>query len=82
MRIRSYLALYIGGMGARARTSTTTSSRSYGFEAEAAEIQDLYLSGRRAEAVAAVPDELVQGVTLLGDPDGCAGGSPTSRPPA
>ncbi|CAN5582651.1 LLM class F420-dependent oxidoreductase [soil metagenome] len=69
MRIRSYLALYIGGMGAKGKNFYNDVVSSYGFEAEAAEIQDLYLAGRHAEAVAAIPDELVQGVTLLGDPD-------------
>jgi F420-dependent oxidoreductase-like protein len=68
-RIRSYLALYIGGMGAKGKNFYNDIVSSYGFEAEAADIQDLYLAGRRAEAVAAVPDELVQGVTLFGDPD-------------
>ncbi|WP_404430013.1 LLM class F420-dependent oxidoreductase [Microbacterium lacus] len=69
IRIRSYLALYIGGMGAKGKNFYNDIVSSYGFEAEAAEIQNLYLAGRRAEAMAAVPDELVQGVTLLGDPD-------------
>ncbi|WP_375386521.1 LLM class F420-dependent oxidoreductase [uncultured Microbacterium sp.] len=69
MRIRSFLALYIGGMGAKGKNFYTDIVSRYGFEAEAADIQDLYLAGRRAEAVAAVPDELVHGVTLLGNPD-------------
>lgn len=68
-RIRSYLALYIGGMGAKGKNFYNDIVSSYGFQSEAAEIQDLYLTGRRAEAMAAVPDELVHGVTLLGDPD-------------
>ena len=69
MRMRSYLALYIGGMGAKGKNFYNDIVSRYGFETEAAEIQDLYLGGRRAEAVAAIPDELVQGVTLTGDPD-------------
>ncbi|MET0862431.1 MAG: LLM class F420-dependent oxidoreductase [Microbacterium sp.] len=68
-RIRSFLALYIGGMGARGKNFYNDIVSRYGFEAEAAEIQDLYLAGRRADAASAVPDELVHGVTLLGDPD-------------
>ncbi|KAA9107599.1 LLM class F420-dependent oxidoreductase [Microbacterium rhizomatis] len=69
MRIRAYLALYIGGMGAKGKNFYNDIVSKYGFDAEAAEIQDLYLAGRRAEAVAAVPDELVHGVTLMGDPE-------------
>ena len=69
MRIRSYLALYIGGMGAKGKNFYNDIVSRYGFAAEAAEIQNLYLAGRRAEAVAAVPDEFVDSVTLLGDAD-------------
>lgn len=69
MRMRSYLALYIGGMGAKGKNFYNDIVSSYGFEAEAVEIQELYLSGRQVEAMAAVPDELVHGVTLIGDPD-------------
>jgi F420-dependent oxidoreductase-like protein len=69
MRIRAYLALYIGGMGAKGKNFYNDIVSRYGFEAEAADIQDHYLAGRRAEAMAAVPDELVRGVTLMGDPD-------------
>ena len=69
MRIKAYLALYVGGMGAQGKNFYNDIVTRYGFEAEAADIQRLYLEGRRAEAVAAVPDELVRGVTLIGDPD-------------
>ncbi len=48
------------------RTSTTRSSRRYGWEAEAAEIQDLFLAGKKAEAEAAVPAELLELTNLVG----------------
>ncbi|MCD2441796.1 LLM class F420-dependent oxidoreductase [Agromyces sp. SYSU K20354] len=60
------LALYVGGMGARGKNFYNDLIASYGFEAEAALIQDLYLSGRRDEAVAAVPDDLVRAISLIG----------------
>ena len=60
------LALYVGGMGARGKNFYNDLISSYGFEAEAAHIQDLYLDGRKQEAVAAVPDELVHAVSLIG----------------
>jgi F420-dependent oxidoreductase-like protein len=63
---RPHLALYIGGMGARGRNFYNNVVRQYGFEREAAVIQDLYLGGRREEAAAAVPDDLVEGTTLVG----------------
>ncbi|GAA3662177.1 LLM class F420-dependent oxidoreductase [Nocardioides ginsengisoli] len=67
--IRNQLALYVGGMGARDKNFYNQLACRYGYEAEAKEIQDLYLSGRKAEAAAAVPDDLVEAVTLLGDED-------------
>ncbi len=63
---RAMLALYVGGMGARERNFSNALVRRYGYEKEAALIQDLFLSGRRAEAVAAVPDDLVRGTALVG----------------
>lgn len=63
---RAGLALYIGGMGARGRNFYNNVVRRYGFEAEAEAIQDLYLSGKREEAMAAVPAELVEKTTLVG----------------
>jgi len=60
------LALYVGGMGARGKNFYNDLIASYGFEAEAALIQDLYLDGRKQEAVAAVPDELVRAISLIG----------------
>ncbi|MGZ0712744.1 LLM class F420-dependent oxidoreductase (plasmid) [Coraliomargarita sp. W4R53] len=67
--VRAQLALYIGGMGAKGKNFYNDIAVRYGYEAEAAEIQELYLAGRREEAIAVVPDELVQGVSLFGDRD-------------
>lgn len=64
--VKPQLALYVGGMGARGKNFYNDLIASYGFEAEAAVIQDLYLSGRRDEAIAAVPDELVRAISLIG----------------
>jgi F420-dependent oxidoreductase-like protein len=60
------LALYIGGMGARGRNFYNDLACRYGFDAAAKEIQDLYLDGKKQEATAAVPDELVDEVALVG----------------
>ena len=66
---RPGMALYIGGMGARSKNFYNQLCRRYGFEAEAEEIQELYLSGKKKEAEAAVPQELVDGMSLIG-PEG------------
>ena len=66
MPIRENLALYIGGMGARDKNFYNDYAKRLGHEAAAVEIQDHFLAGRRAEAVAAVPDELVDAVSLVG----------------
>jgi F420-dependent oxidoreductase-like protein len=63
---RAQLALYIGGMGARELNFSNQLVRRYGYEPEAALIQDLYLSGRKAEAAAAVPVDLVRDTALVG----------------
>jgi F420-dependent oxidoreductase-like protein len=63
---RAQLALYIGGMGARERNFSNELVRRYGYEAEAKLIQDLYLNGRKAEAAAAVPDDLIRDTALVG----------------
>ena len=57
---RPQLALYIGGMGARGRNFYNDLARRFGYEAEAKAIQDAYLDGRKAEAEALVPAELVE----------------------
>jgi F420-dependent oxidoreductase-like protein len=68
-RVRPLLGLYIGGMGPRGRNFYNDLVRRYGFEADAERIQDLYLDGHRKEAVAAVPDGLVDEVALVGSPE-------------
>jgi F420-dependent oxidoreductase-like protein len=65
-RIRPVLALYIGGMGARGRNFYHDLAVRYGYEGEADRIQDLYLAGQKQEAAAAVPDELIDEVALVG----------------
>jgi F420-dependent oxidoreductase-like protein len=64
--VKPQLALYIGGMGARGKNFYNELMCRYGYEAEAKRIQDLYLSGKKEEAVAAVPDALVDEVALCG----------------
>jgi F420-dependent oxidoreductase-like protein len=64
--MRPVLALYIGGMGSRAQNFYNRLVRRYGFEAAAEEIQNLYLDGRREQAGAAIPDELIDMVSLCG----------------
>lgn len=65
-QIKPMLALYIGGMGARGKNFYNDLACRYGYEAAAHEIQDLYLEGRKLEAIAAVPDALVDEVALCG----------------
>jgi alkanesulfonate monooxygenase SsuD/methylene tetrahydromethanopterin reductase-like flavin-dependent oxidoreductase (luciferase family) len=60
------LALYIGGMGARGKNFYHNLATSYGFGEVANQIQDLYLAGKKVEAIAAVPDELVRYTNLIG----------------
>ena len=63
---RPQLALYIGGMGARGRNFYNDLARRFGYEAEAKAIQDAYLDGRKAEAEALVPADLVERTSLIG----------------
>jgi alkanesulfonate monooxygenase SsuD/methylene tetrahydromethanopterin reductase-like flavin-dependent oxidoreductase (luciferase family) len=67
--LKMSLALYIGGMGAKDKNFYSEYMRSVGFEAAAARIQSLYLDGKRDEAIAAVPDELVDALHLVGPPE-------------
>ena len=64
--IRPNFALYIGGMGARAKNYYNDLAKRMGYEAAAARIQDLYLDGKRKEAEAAVPDALIDETSLIG----------------
>ncbi len=63
---RPLFALYIGGMGARGKNFYNDLACQYGYEKEAREIQDLYLDGKKKEAEAAVPLELLEQVNLVG----------------
>jgi F420-dependent oxidoreductase-like protein len=63
---RPSVALYVGGMGARGHNFYNSLVQRYGFEAEAARIQDLYLDGHKQEAAAAVPGELLEKTSLVG----------------
>ncbi len=63
---RPMLALYIGGMGAKGQNFYNALACRYGYEAEATEIQDLYLSGKKKEAAALVPAELLEATSLCG----------------
>jgi F420-dependent oxidoreductase-like protein len=66
---RSMAALYIGGMGAKGKNFYNALACRYGYEKEATEIQDLYLSGKKDEAAALVPKELLEATSLCG-PEG------------
>jgi F420-dependent oxidoreductase-like protein len=65
-RARSNLALYIGGMGARGKNFYYDVAARYGFESEAHRVQELFLNGRKEEAEAHVPAELVERTTICG----------------
>ncbi|HYZ39371.1 MAG TPA: LLM class F420-dependent oxidoreductase [Stellaceae bacterium] len=64
--IRPQLALYVGGMGARSKNYYNDLTKRIGYEAAAAKIQDLYLAGQREDAAAAVPDALIDEISLIG----------------
>ncbi|MGA2836461.1 MAG: LLM class F420-dependent oxidoreductase [Acidimicrobiales bacterium] len=63
---RPMVALYVGGMGAKGRNFYNDVVRRYGYEEEAEKIQDLYLEGRKTEAEALVPDDLLGSMSLCG----------------
>lgn len=66
MPIKGMMSLYIGGMGARDKNFYNNYAKALGFEDAAVKIQDLFLSGKKDEAMAAVPDELVDACHLVG----------------
>ena len=66
MQIKHGLALYVGGMGAREKNFYNDYTKRLGYENEAKLIQDLYLSGKKNEAAAAVPDSYVDETSLVG----------------
>ena len=67
--IRPFLALYAGGMGSRDKNFYNALVRRYGFEDAADEVQELYLAGKRDEAAAALPAELIDQTSLCGPPE-------------
>ncbi len=64
--LKQYYSFYIGGMGARSRNFYNDLFARYGYEAEAQEIQELFLGGQQVEAAAKVPDAFVDEVALVG----------------
>ncbi|MDH3701130.1 MAG: LLM class F420-dependent oxidoreductase [Alphaproteobacteria bacterium] len=67
--VKAQMALYIGGMGARGKNFYNDLAKRLGYEDAAVRIQDLFLDSKRAEAAAAVPDDLVDAVALVGPAD-------------
>jgi F420-dependent oxidoreductase-like protein len=67
--MRPVLALYVGGMGSREKNFYNQLVQRYGFEDAAREVQDLYLEGKKDEAAAALPAELIDAVALAGPRD-------------
>jgi len=67
--MRPFIALYVGGMGSRKQNFYNQLVSRYGFEDDARRIQDLYLEGKRDEAMTAIPDELIDTVSLCGPAD-------------
>jgi len=64
--VKASMALYIGGMGARDKNFYNDYAKKLGYEDAAIKIQDLFLAGKKDEAAAAVPNELVDAVHLVG----------------
>ena len=64
--VRPLVALYVGGMGSKDKNFYNALVRRYGFEEAADEVQDLYLEGKREEAAAALPDDLIDQTSLVG----------------
>jgi F420-dependent oxidoreductase-like protein len=67
--VRPVIALYVGGMGSREKNFYNQLIQRYGFEEAAREAQDLYLSGKKDEAAASLPAELIDTISLVGPPD-------------
>jgi len=67
--LRPYIALYVGGMGSRKQNFYNQLVQRYGFEDAAREVQDLYLDGKKDEAAAALPAELIDRVAIVGPKD-------------
>ena len=67
--MRLLIALYVGGMGSREKNFYNALVRRYGFEEAAQTVQDLYLDGKKDEAAAALPPELIDTVAIVGPRD-------------
>ena len=67
--LRPFIALYVGGMGSRKQNFYNQLVQRYGFEDAAREVQDLYLEGKKEEAAAALPGELIDRVSICGPKD-------------
>jgi F420-dependent oxidoreductase-like protein len=67
--VRPYAALYVGGMGSRAENFYLRTAERMGYGGAARRVQELYLQGRRQEAAAAVPHQLIDDTSLLGPPE-------------
>lgn len=74
LEVKPMLALYIGGMGAKGRNFYNDLTGRYGYEEEAAHIQELYLGGKKMEATMSVPDDLVDELSLIGPKERIADG--------
>ena len=68
-KLRPEIALYVGGMGARTKNFYNDYAKRLGFEEAAVKIQDHFLAGRRNEAMAAVPEKMIDDIALIGPPD-------------
>ena len=66
---RASLGFYIGGMGAKGQNYHTKLMSRMGFEAEALKIQELFLEGKREEAIAVVPEEFADEISIVGPPE-------------
>ena len=67
--VKAMLGFYIGGMGSKKRNFHKELMARMGYEAEAEQIQDLFFEGRRDEAIAAVPDQFADEISLSGPRD-------------
>ncbi len=67
--LRPEIALYVGGMGARTKNFYNDHAKRLGYADAAVKIQDAFLAGRRDEAMAAVPDAMIDEIALVGSPD-------------
>lgn len=75
-QLRPMLALYIGGMGAKGRNFHYDVFERMGYPAECEKIQELYLNGQKADAIAAVTTSMVEDIALIGPPDKIRGELP------